>query len=225
MSRYAAISSQLPTNRLGQVDSSLGFQIGSIREKRLKQHGYFRADFEAACANTGTNGYDEIFRPAAEVSMHRLDSFRDDTIYNSPPARMNGGYCPISNISDQNWEAVRGPDGEGNAWTVRDQGITFTGATRVLGQQNVVGVDLAECRQTVLVGPIGTGSRSETVLQPGNLREGAGSIDCTPVQVEQILFYRAAAAARYFSTVWTSSRDCTGLARKPCIPVFMQRSR
>ena len=96
--------------------------------------------------------------------------------------------CPIPDIGDQNRETIRRTDGERDTWLVRDRRIAFTQVSGAIGDENSIGMSLAQRGDFGWVKPLSARSRSEAVFQPAEFFERLRAIDSGAVQVKQILF-------------------------------------
>lgn len=92
LSRADAISSQLPTHRLNQVN------IRAAGKSKLDR--YFRTHFETAFPNPRPNSHNQILGRAAKLRVHGLNRFRRDFRHYSAPSGVNRSHCAVSRIGN-----------------------------------------------------------------------------------------------------------------------------
>jgi hypothetical protein len=156
--RADAISSQLPTRRLNQIDFSASGELELSRD--------LRTYFEAARTDSRSNGDDQILRFAVEALTHGLYRFRRDLRYYAAPPGMNRRYCPSSRIGDQNGETIGGPDRKADARQIRDQGVALALKPWGFHDQNAVRVNLLGGSQLSADRPSSTQPSPKPVLDP-----------------------------------------------------------
>ena len=117
LSRADAISSQLPTRRLNQIDLCSSSQ--------MELNSDLGTNFKAARTDARSNSHDQVLGFATELVCHRFHSLGCDfTDYATPPG-MDSRHGAIPRVGDEDRKTVGGPDGEANAGQVRHQRVAL----------------------------------------------------------------------------------------------------
>ncbi len=117
LSHSDAISSQLPTRRLDQID------FGSSGKTKLDR--YLGTHLEAAPADSGPDRHHQILGFTAKLPTHRVHGFRRNLRYNASPSGVNRGHRPIFRVGDQNRETIGSSNRQADARRIRDQCIAL----------------------------------------------------------------------------------------------------
>jgi hypothetical protein len=190
MSHGDAISSQLPSDRLGEIHFGSAAQVMTLRKPRFELNRNLRPNLKATCANPRPDGDDQIFGPAAKAISHSLRRFRNYTQDCPPPAGVNGCHSAMAGVSHKDWQAIRRADGQRNSRAIGDEGVAFPKATCLCRGHDQVRVYLSNAGEAGGVRPSGTDTSAEAMFQPGQVAERLGAIDVTAVEGKQSPVYR-----------------------------------
>jgi hypothetical protein len=120
-------------------------EIGGVGELRFEAVANFLSNLIAAVVDPGTDGGADVFCLRAEVTAHFSDTFFDDALYRAAPAGVEDADSAVPGVSDDDWQAVGGLDGEKKARSAGDESVA---CELVFGNSgdavNEVGVNLAE---------------------------------------------------------------------------------
>jgi hypothetical protein len=182
-----AISSQLATDRLNQVQFGTSVQVASFREKSAKLNSHLGANFKAAGADAGADRDLQILRPAAKLPTHGFNRFRGNLGDNPTPSSVNRSHSACSGIHNEYRQTVRGSNRDGQARTLGNNGVASAQMSGLGGDQHVIRMNLLCGCQTGGIGPSGAQPGAETVLEPGELLEPLSPVHVGTVKPEQFL--------------------------------------
>jgi hypothetical protein len=141
--------------------------------------------FVATLANSGTDGYEQVVRPAGESRLHVLDSPSGNPLRGPTPAGVDGSYSAMARIDDENRDAVGGLNGDEPSWGVLDEGIAVAERTRpAAGFDHNVRMDLMECGQVSTTAETVRPAGTKTMHQPIEGFQRLDAIDVLRIFVE-----------------------------------------
>lgn len=147
--------------------------------------GHLGSYFEAAWADSGSNGDDQILRLSPEMSCHCFHGPRSDFRHNPAPSSVDGGYRVISGIRDQNRKTIGRSDRQSYPWLIGDQCVALALRAVRFHHQNAVGVNLLGCGQAAVRRPAVTQAGAKSMLEPRQAGERVRPINVVTVAPEQ----------------------------------------
>ncbi len=137
-----------PAVRLGQVNAGAIVQVPPLGKQSLELNGDFGADLVAASADPGTDGDQQVLRPAGKAGLHRLDHPRRNPLDGAAPARVDCRHRFPALVREEQGQAIRGSNRQQTARLPGEQRVAFSDSSLPAVRADAdVGVDLAQRHQ------------------------------------------------------------------------------